>query len=75
MCTPLKHSPVNQTGSSKNQLHWSRSTRQLERDAAILVTVGLQFKKQESGFFRLQKIEKRNEEDSSSTGTPTGVSV
>ena len=59
----------------KKPFHWSRATHQLERDAAILEAVGLQFGKEENGFFRLQKIKKPNEDDSSSTGKPKGVSV
>ena len=59
----------------KKPFHWSRGTRQRERDAAILAAVGLQFGKEGNGFFRLQKIDKGNEEDSSSTGKPTGVNV
>ena len=59
----------------QSRLHSSRSTRQRERDAAILRAAGLKFVKEGNGFFRLQKIDKGNEEDSSSTGTPTGVSV
>ena len=61
--------------SRPKRLHWSRGTRQRERDAAILAAVGLQFQKEESEFFRLQKINKGNEEDDSSTGKPTGVSA
>ena len=58
----------------KKPFHWSRGTRQRERDAARIAAVGLQFKKEGNEFFRLQKINKGNE-DSSSTGKPTGVSV
>lgn len=58
----------------KKPFHWSRATRQRERYAAFLAAVGLQFEKEGNGFSRLKKIEKRNEEDSSSTGTLIGES-
>jgi len=56
----------------QSQPHWSRSIRQREQDAAILASVGLQSGKEENGFFRLQALVRGGEDDSSSTGKPTG---